>query len=126
MPTDPAKRPIGDMTTTELLALMRHQAHRIEKAHYNDLLVTKSGDYQEKWTQLGRILAELTLRDNGQEDPTVAWARAIHGAFPDVYAGFVAPHSTDSSHCAIDTEDVMNLMKSRRSTRVWADEQPTT
>ena len=87
---------VGDLeklSTDQLMALMRHEAHRIEKTIYNDILEEKYPVYREKWERVQRIHEILQARGVPRDEPTVSWARDICGAFDDLEEKFIKPRS---------------------------------
>jgi nitroreductase len=116
---------LHSLSTDQLLALMRHEAHRIEKTIYNDILEKKFPIYQRKWVRVGEILELLRSRGLPADEPTMAWARDIHQAFDALDDRFIKPRSTPGE--PIDDGAVgrfVELVKRRRSVRVWAELQP--
>ncbi|HDL64665.1 MAG TPA: hypothetical protein ENH12_04670 [Proteobacteria bacterium] len=113
------------LSDDELLSLMRHETHRIEKALYNNLLITKQKLFEEKRDRLGRIFRILQERSLSPEEPTVAWARRVHDGFDSLREKFIEPGSTPPP--AFDPEAAgpfIQFLEARRSVRVWADNQP--
>ena len=116
---------LEDLTTGQLLALMRHEAHRIEKAIYNDILQEKHPVYLTKWERVGKIQVLLTVRGVPATEPTVAWAKEIHDHFEDLEASFIRPRSEPAPPSEPEAiEAFLDFLKARRSVRVWAPVQP--
>ena len=61
------------LSTDELLALMRHETHKIEKAVYNDIFVSKKETFQRKRERLALIYKILEARGFPENEPTVKW-----------------------------------------------------
>jgi hypothetical protein len=57
---------IDKISDDELLSLMRHEAHRIEKSIYNDIFETKKEIYFEKAKRLDSIFLYLIKGINFQ------------------------------------------------------------
>jgi len=113
------------LSTPELLALMRHESHRIEKAAYNNVLEAKRHAYSAKRDRLAEIYGILEARGFPMEEPTVEWSRRIHDAFSNLREEFIAKFG--DSPKPLDPSAVLpfvEFLKSRRSVRVWAKEQP--
>jgi len=120
-----SRRDLEKLSTDELLSLMRHETHRIEKAVYNDLLITKHLLFEEKRDRLDRIFRILQKQGVSQEEPTVAWARLVHDGFDSLREKYIEPGSTPPPAFKPEAAgDFLRFLKTRRSVRVWADEQP--
>ena len=116
---------ISKLPTDTLLAVMRHEAHRIEKAFYNDILESRADVYREKASRLDVIFDEISKRDGLEKDPSVLWAKEIRDAYPNVYESFIAKHREQAPRfdsAALDT--YLDVLKKRRSVRVWSSNQP--
>jgi nitroreductase len=124
---DPSSvRNLEALSTEQLLALMRHEAHRIEKTIYNDILETNYQRYRRKWERVGEIFPILRSRGVPEDEATVAWAREIYDAFDDLEHAFIQPNSeAPRPFVKEQVEDFVELVRSRRSVRVWADVQPS-
>ncbi len=113
------------MSTEEILALMRHESHRIEKALYNGIIETKRHIYEAKRDRLASLHKLLEERGVPRDEPTVQWSRWIHDSF-DRLDEAVSEASSQPRE-AIDLAKAgpfLDMLKSRRSVRVWASEQP--
>jgi nitroreductase len=121
--------PPADLTTLsteELLGLMRHEAHRIEKSIYNDILEKKRPEYERKRDRLRVIFGILEDRRFDLGDPTVRWAREIAEAFDSLSQDFIAPRSSAPAPFTPEAAaPLVELFQRRRSCRVWAQEQPS-
>ena len=123
---NPDVLPLEGRSTAELLALMRHESHRVEKAAYNDVLESKRPIYKKKLARIRRIHEILQERGVSHDEPTWRWSRAIANNFDDLEGGFVAPNSRETPPFEPEkAEEFVEFLRSRRSTRVWADEQPS-
>ena len=114
------------LETARLLALMRHEAHRIEKTIYNNILEKKYDIYLEKRVRIGHIIEILKERGVSVEEPTVAWAQQIHDAFDNLNESFIKPNSLPPR--PFEPQRVLEFVdfaRARRSVRVWSDEQPS-
>ena len=60
---------LRNLSSDELLSLIRHEAHRIEKAVYNNLFEKYRSTYQEKKKRLGTIFQILKDRDYPADEP---------------------------------------------------------
>ncbi len=125
--TQPSTSDLASRSTDELLSLMRHEAHRIEKSIYNDILAAKHRIYHEKKVRIDAIHAILGERGYPADDPSVAWSRAISAAFEDLEEGFIRKHSLRAPTFDPDAADeFIAFLRARRSVRVWAKSQPPT
>jgi nitroreductase len=125
-PANPLERSLDSLSDDELLALMRHEAHRVEKAVYNRYLETKREDYVKKHARVGKILDLLRERGVAGDEPTVQWARRIFEGFEDLETRFVKAHSrAPEDFDRRRAEEFVELVRQRRSSRVWHEEQPS-
>ncbi len=117
---------LRQLSTEELLSLMRHESHRIEKAVYNDILASKNDVYRAKRDRLSSIYVELDRRGIPADEATIVWSRQIYDAFDDLDETFIQPNSTPLPTPDPSRADAfVNLVSARRSVRVWADQQPS-
>jgi len=120
-----SRHDLEKLSTDELLSLMRHETHRIEKAVYNDLLITKHLLFEEKRDRLDQIFRILKARGLSPDEPTVAWARMVHDGFDSLQEKFINPGSTPPPDFEPEASGpFLRFLEARRSVRVWADEQP--
>ncbi len=125
LPKQGGRTDLSEKSTVELLALMRHESHRIEKAVYNDLLEKKHDDYRERQDRVLRIHSILTERGVRDDEPTWVWSREIVSAFDNLEKDYVVPRATEPlPFDAARSEELLELFRSRRSVRVWNEEQP--
>jgi len=116
---------LEDMSVQELLALMRHESHRIEKAVYNDILESKIDNFRKKRDKLRRIYDLLEKKGCPPDEPTLIWSKRIHDAFENLSEAFVYKYSFQ--RLPVDDSvrtQVIEELRMRRSVRVWADDQP--
>ena len=113
------------LSNDELLAFMRHDAHRIEKSFYNRIFHSKRDFYESRRNNVKACIALLKQRGFDISEATVAWADRIATEFATLEDAFIKPHSTAPKAVDVSRADeIINLVASRRSSRVWADEQP--
>lgn len=116
---------LSSKSNDELLSLMRHESHRIEKAVYNKILETKHSIYQQKWERLAVIYQILKERDYPENEPTLAWSRKIYDNFTNLDRDFIQKNSLPAQAFELkETQHFVTFLRSRRSVRVWAEEQP--
>ena len=58
-----SNRILIQLSNDELLSLMRHDTHRIEKAVYNNILMSKKEIFQEKKENLSERVQHSTVTD---------------------------------------------------------------
>ena len=113
------------LSDDELLAFMRHDAHRIEKSFYNRIFHTKRDFYESRRQNVKACIALLKQRGFDTSEPTVAWADRIASEFAALEDTFIKPHSTAAKAVDVSRADeIIGLAASRRSSRVWANVQP--
>lgn len=113
------------LSDAELMAFMRHDAHRIEKAFYNRIFTTKRSFYEQRRDNVLEAIAILKQRGRDITEPTVAWAHEIAETFEQLEERFIQRKRTlprPIDHGAADS--FVSLVASRRSSRVWAEAQP--
>ncbi|WMN87499.1 nitroreductase family protein [Vibrio parahaemolyticus] len=116
--------PLEKLSDSELLSLMRHEAHRIEKSMYNEIFELKYGYYLEKAKRLDCIFDVFKSRDLFKSEPTVIWAKEIRDSFSSLEENFISPNSSESKTFEkSQLTEFSEQIKGRRSVRVWADEQ---
>jgi len=119
-------REVSTQSTPELLSLMRHDSHRIEKAVYNEILEAKQDVYRLKHEFLTGIYGVLQARGVPEDEPTLQWSKRIHAAFDRLEQEFVLANSTEPWHYERDeAAPFIGFLRNRRSVRVWSDEQPS-
>lgn len=121
----PPYKLISDLSNEEMLSLMRHEAHRIEKSIYNGIFEAKFQMYNEKAKRVQEIYKELKQRNSEECEPTLIWAKQILDAFDDLKTDFIEPNSKASSFYELEkATGYVDFVKERRSVRVWSDKQP--
>lgn len=117
----------GGLTAVQLMSVARHEAHRIEKAYYNNGLNIKSAYYLECRERLDKLLG-LLVEKHGYSDshPVIQWMRAILDSYEDFGVRFVGARKGPAPVYHQDRmPELLSLLRERRSCRVWAPEQPT-
>lgn len=116
---------LSTLSNDELLSLMRHESHRIEKTIYNNILEKKHDTYQRKWDKLTVIYQVLKARNFSDSEPTLIWSKKIYHAFNDLDCSFIKPNSLiPQEFQPAEVPKFVSFLSSRRSVRVWADSQP--
>lgn len=113
------------LSNEELLSIMRHESHRIEKTIYNNILEEKYNTYHSKRERLRRIYEILENRNYPINEPTIVWSKKIYHAFDNLEKEFIQSHSLPASEFNPSlATSFIQFLRARRSVRVWADEQP--
>lgn len=116
---------LGRLSNDELLSLMRHESHRIEKTIYNNILQEKYSVYYEKWQKLSRIYQILQDRNYPSDEPTIVWSKKIYHSFENLEKEFIQANSSAAPEFNPDFAlSFIQFLRARRSVRVWAEEQP--
>lgn len=116
---------LSKLSDDELLSLMRHESHRIEKSIYNNILEEKYEIYKRKWDKLTIIYKILQERKYLDDEPTLVWSKKIYNAFNDLDSSFIKPNSLSPQEFAPSkVASFVDFLSSRRSVRVWAENQP--
>ena len=120
-------KPVDDraLPDDKLMSLMRHEAHRIEKTIYNDILESKYDIYQEKKFRVDQIIKILISRGYEQSHPVIDWAFKISNSFDDLEASFISVYSKTPEPLQLSkASEFSEFLQRRRSVRVWAENQP--
>lgn len=114
-----------ELSDEKLMSLMRHEAHRIEKTIYNDILDSKYEIYKEKKNRVERIIKILVDRGYQLTHPVIDWAAKICDSFDDLQASFISVYSKKPEPLQLSkASEFGEFVQSRRSVRVWAETQP--
>ncbi len=113
------------LSDAELMAFMRHDAHRIEKSFYNNIFTAKRSFYEQRRDNVLEAIQVLKQRGRDLTEPTIVWAREIAETFEHLEERFIQrkltlPQPIDN----VAADGFVSLAASRRSSRVWADNQP--
>ena len=118
---------LGKLSNQELLSLMRHESHRIEKTIYNDIFEAKYQAYRSKWQTLGLIYQILDSRNYPSHEPTIVWSKEIYHAFDNLKQDFIQKNSLAPDQFNPNlAQPFVDFVRARRSVRVWAAHQPET
>ena len=118
---------LSKLSNQELLSLMRHESHRIEKTIYNDIFLDKYPIYRAKWQNLSLIYQILDKRNYPSDEPTIIWSKEIYHNFKDLEQGFIYKNSLSPTKFDPDmAAPFVDFVRARRSVRVWSEEQPET
>ena len=77
-------RHASKLSNDELLAFMRHDAHRIEKSFYNRIFHSKRSFYESRRDNVKACIALLRQRGFDTSEATVAWADRIATQFAEL------------------------------------------
>lgn len=117
---------LAKLSDDELLSLMRHESHRIEKTIYNNILQSKYSIYRSKWHKLGLIYQVLESRNYPSNESTFLWSKKIYHAFDNLEQDFVQKNSILPPQFNSDlAPEFIDFLRARRSVRVWSAEQPS-
>lgn len=117
---------LHELPTNKLMALARHDAHRIEKSIYNNILEKNLEIYQRKRRDILIIIDTLVKRGISPDEPTLARAKQICDNFYDLQAGFIGPNSSNAPTLNnLILPNFIDFLKTRRSVRVWSKDQPS-
>lgn len=111
-------------------AVIRHEAHRIEKAYYNNVFHSKKKIYMEKADNILFLLEELKKKTGASIGRDLDWAKEIALHADRLDRGFIDYDRPKQGKEAFFTSDshrvdfVKEVFTSRRSVRVWSDDQP--
>ena len=116
---------LRELSNDELLSLMRHESHRIEKAVYNKVFKSKEIIYLKKREKIGQIHQILKERGYPTCEPTVVWSKQIYDDFNNLQEEFIRGESSSVPDFNLNAaEAFIEFLRSRRSVRVWAEVQP--
>ena len=122
-PMNPSK--LRDLSDDELLSIIQHEAHRIEKAVYNDILDEKEEYYSIKCERVEKCITILVNeRDYTRDHPVINWATNIQSILDETECTWIPEKSSSPPGVNINNlDEFANFVENRRSTRVWADKQ---
>lgn len=116
---------LRNFSSERLIAIIRNDAHRIEKAYYNDIFDAKKAYFSKRRDQILNCLNELISRGDFSEDPTLKWAKEIADNFDKLDQVYIPPNSLSvPEYSPKSIPGFLDFIKTRRSVRVWAKEQP--
>ncbi|WP_418281967.1 nitroreductase family protein [Halorubrum sp. DTA98] len=116
---------LQQLSTDELLSILKHECHRIEKSIYNEIKEEKSEYYAEKKKRSEKVLELLESREHNQKE-VISWATEILKKYDNLDEEFIKKKRREPDQLDWGAaEDTLQLVKSRRSVRVWADDQPS-
>jgi nitroreductase len=117
---------LSSMSNDQLLSLMRHESHRIEKAIYNNILEEKYDIYHQKWEKLDEIYRILEEREYNLDEPTIIWSKQIYDNFHDLENGFIKKNSNIPAEFIPEAcFSFVQFLSARRIVRVWNQKQPS-
>lgn len=118
---------LKDLSDEELLTIVRHEAHRIEKAVYNEILSEKRDYYEEKSDRIENCVKILVNeRDFPIDHPIISWAIEIQSLVQDRESTLISEKSSAAPEVNLtELDEFVEFVKNRRSTRVWSDDQPS-
>ncbi len=121
-----SSRQLNGWGTSRLLGVMRNDAHRIEKSVYNNRMVDRADYYRNRRDHVLEILEILRRRGQDMSEPTVQWAHMICTHFDDLEESFINRFkSAPAEYLPGRANEFIELVRTRRSTRVWTPQQPS-
>jgi nitroreductase len=115
---------VSILSSTEILAFARHDAHRIEKSFYNRIFHSKREYYDVCRKNVLRAVGVLKSRGFNSTEPTLLWAEEIANRFDHLEAEFIERLATKPKPINLSAAGpYLALVSSRRSSRVWAADQ---
>lgn len=122
-PTDPNE--LRNLNDDQLLSIIQHESHRIEKAVYNDILNEKEEYYNTKNKRIDECVMILTdEREYSYKHPVINWATNVQSLLEDSDSKWVAEKSSSAPETDLGKlNEFVEFVEDRRSTRVWAEEQ---
>jgi len=117
---------LKELSNQELLSIIQHESHRIEKAVYNESLSEKEDYYTTKNERVEKCVEILiNKRSFSSDHPIIEWAIDIQSILDEEDQEFIAEKSTSVPDTDFDElEKFVQFLKGRRSARVWAADQP--
>lgn len=116
-------RALNALSTDELLSLVLHNCHRIEKSYYNGYFTAKLPYYTNLRDKVLRALNELQRRGVELGDIGL-WARAIVHHYKQLQDHFIKRLRKPPGTLNLNViDEYISQAASRRSCRVWAAEQ---
>ena len=103
-------------------SIIRHEAHRIEKAYYNDVFLKNPKIYKDKAEIIKHIFAS---DDSGLSlEPDMRWAKEISENYNTLDEKFIDTSKIKNRH-EYELEKFSSIMEERRSNRTWCEIQPS-
>ena len=97
---------------------IRRDAHRLDKARYNDEHYRSDKRYLEIKTRLSRMLGIWNKKNYSENSPTIIWAQDI---LKDINES--GDHEKEYSKENYQEIDFFKIIKERRSIRSWTEEK---
>lgn len=110
-------------------AVIRHEAHRLEKAYYNGVYLSKKNVYKEKAKNILLLIDILTCRGKNVDLADLNWAKNIALNADSLDQSFINTRANKIKNSIFSNgeqsviDKVQFIFSNRRSVRVWADEQ---
>jgi nitroreductase len=119
------------LTKDTLRAVIRHEAHRVEKAYYNNVFVAKRKVYMEKADNILLLIRFFNLKGGDVTAPDISWAKKIALNADKLDKNFItysdAKYDIDSFFSSKTSREnvTKTLFHNRRSVRIWSETQPS-
>lgn len=115
---------LAKLSNDELLSIMRHESHRLEKSFYNNRDTANERKYLNIKKRLSNIYKIFDKR-SFSKCSTIDWSKEIYFSFNNIYEGFIKPNLKKPKRYELAKGDrLIDLFHIRRSIRVWKDDQP--
>ncbi len=114
---------IEEKSLIEIYGALRHEAHRLEKAFYNNLLESKTSIYDQKYLKVKEI-QDIIIRKNPDEinNPVYQWSIKITESYPNIGNQFVKAFSSKTKSLNFKEGNwLLEQYKERRSCRMWGE-----
>ncbi|MFW5804024.1 MAG: nitroreductase family protein [bacterium] len=107
-------------TLLEIYGALRHETHRIEKAAYNDLLISKKLYFDNKVLKVKKIQTIIKNKDdNATNNPVFIWSKEIINAYPNLKHFFIDVNKVRPPEINLKKgQQFINELENRRSCRI--------
>lgn len=118
---------LNNISQIKARSIMRHEAHRIEKAYYNDVFEKGKKIYLEKAHRIIKINDEQLKNTKVEASDDVQWSLHIAKNATKLAEEFIDFSNQKLKQNASEDnfQRFKEVMLRRRSNRVWSTEQPT-
>ena len=90
-----SKKRLNRLSREELLAILRHDCHRIEKSVYNNIFQTKKKYFEDKLKKVRLVFSILKNKNwYSEEHPVIQWAEKIERNFYQLEEQFINANMT--------------------------------
>lgn len=120
------KKELQKKDSKVLLALLRHDCHRLEKAYYNNYIddIKKADSYQYIKDRAVSVLNVIKEKKEINDDPSLIWANDILNSYPDFDTIYKQRKKKGLTLNKLEGDKFLEHLKLRRSCRIWSSRQP--